>query len=523
MEYYEILHLRREPFSNSPDPDFFYLTPGYQECLQKLEIAIRLRRGLNVVLGEVGTGKTTLSRVLLKTFESDRERFRVHLLLDPGFQSDQEMLAYLLRLFGGQPGHADTVTDLKDRLQHVLLEQGVHEGRTMVLLIDEGQKLSPSALEILRELLNFESNESKLLQVVVFAQMELWGRIQGMDNLLDRVNLIMRLRPLTLHETRAMIHHRLAQAGMPVDRPLFTAKAMTGVHQVTGGHPRKIITLCHHAMLRALILQHNEVTHSEVNEASREVGRHAWGGVSKSSMKGWGWVAAGLLLAAVALLGDAQWRTGDEGAVEAAKNPPEEATSPASSPEPSPPAEPERRATLGDEPQPVREWPPEAWFGTRMVEREGLDSGATIMVRKGDTLSGIVEKHYGVPMSSRLLEELQRANPTLANPHLLSPGKALILPPLRGESRGVYSEALGWFPEIASAERWAKLQAEDADVIFVTRAGQDETRSYGVLKGLLKDRDDSSTGGGSALVWVGQDEVLRVFGRPVISGGKEDR
>ena len=69
MEYYEILHLGREPFSNSPDPDFFYSAPSYQESLQRLEIAIRLRRGLNVVLGEVGTGKTTLSRVLLKAFE----------------------------------------------------------------------------------------------------------------------------------------------------------------------------------------------------------------------------------------------------------------------------------------------------------------------------------------------------------------------------------------------------------------------------------------------------------------------
>ncbi len=522
MNYFEILHLKREPFSNSPDPGFFYLTPAYQECLQKLEIAIRLRRGLNLVLGEVGTGKTTLSRVLLKTFEAERERFGVHLLLDPAFQSDYDMLSYLLRLFGVQPAHGATVTDLKDQLQHVLLEKGVHEDRAMVLLIDEGQKLSPSGLEILRELLNFESNECKLLQVVVFAQMELWERIRGMSNLLDRVNLIMRLRPLTLRETRAMIHHRLAQAGMPLDRAVFTPKAIGRVHKATGGHPRKIITLCHHAMLRALILGQDQVTDARVTEASREVRWDGLEGASGSRALAWRWVGAGLVLAAIVFLGHGWWGPVDDrkGAsdtaftpwADRAEKPPEEGESVAS----------EDRVASVQEPESFLESSPEVWFSMNPLGGEGLDSAVTIVVRKGDTLSGLVEKHYAVPMSPRLLEELQRANPSLANPHFLSPGKALILPSLKGGTRGFYSEPLGWFPEVERAERWAKLHAAEGPVIFVARIKPDGTWSYGVFKGMLKDRGDSSTGGSSPLVWVGQEDVVRVYGGPVLSETKED-
>ena len=99
--YLELLNLTREPFSNSPDPDAYCRTPTHEDCLNRLEIAIRLRRGLNVVLGEVGTGKSTLCRCLLRTL-NEREGIDVFLLLDAGFDDADEFVRHLCELFTGE-------------------------------------------------------------------------------------------------------------------------------------------------------------------------------------------------------------------------------------------------------------------------------------------------------------------------------------------------------------------------------------------------------------------------------------
>src|SRR3990172_4005701 len=103
MDYFQILNLEREPFSNSPEPDFFFQSNLHLACLQKLELAIRLRRGLNVIVGEVGTGKTTLCRQLILNFsqtDEDRKEIETHLILDPSFSNAQEFLSNLSLLLG---------------------------------------------------------------------------------------------------------------------------------------------------------------------------------------------------------------------------------------------------------------------------------------------------------------------------------------------------------------------------------------------------------------------------------------
>jgi len=91
MDYFSILNLKQEPFSNSPDPDFFFHSREHQECLQKLELSILLRRGLNVIIGDVGTGKTTLCRQLIRRF-AKRDEITTHLILDPLFMDAHELL-----------------------------------------------------------------------------------------------------------------------------------------------------------------------------------------------------------------------------------------------------------------------------------------------------------------------------------------------------------------------------------------------------------------------------------------------
>ena len=103
MDYFKILNLNREPFCNSPAPEFFFLSTEHLACLQQLELAIRLRRGLNVVMGDVGTGKTTLCRQLILRFtesEDDCHEFQTHLLLDPNFSTPREFLSTVAMTFG---------------------------------------------------------------------------------------------------------------------------------------------------------------------------------------------------------------------------------------------------------------------------------------------------------------------------------------------------------------------------------------------------------------------------------------
>jgi len=252
MEYYSLLGLKKEPFSNSPDPSFFYYSPDYQECLQRLEISIRLRRGLNIILGNIGTGKTTISRILLTMFKKEQDRFLFYLILDPSFRSEFQFLSCLIDTFGIKARIRSTI-GYKEALQDHLFQKGVHEKKIVVLLIDEGQKLTSPYIEILRNLLNFETNEYKLLQLIILAQMEFLDVVADHKNFMDRVNISYTINPLSMKEMKDLIQHRLHTAGLPPERTMFDDEAIQYIHLQTQGYPRKIIQFCHHALVMTLI------------------------------------------------------------------------------------------------------------------------------------------------------------------------------------------------------------------------------------------------------------------------------
>ncbi|PID40762.1 MAG: hypothetical protein CR984_01530 [Proteobacteria bacterium] len=254
MDYFTVVNLDREPFSNSPDPDFFYHSAQHVACLQKIELALRLKRGLNIVIGAVGSGKTTICRTLLKRLSGDA-CFEIHLVLDPSFASPLVFLETIASMMAvSLDGKADEQS-LKEGIKNHLYKRGIGAGKTVVLVVDEGQKLPEFCLEILRELLNYETNDHKLLQIVLFAQKEFQDILERRDNLADRVNLIHFLGPMTYSDSRRMIQFRVDQAGKP-DRQLklFTTPALFEIYRVTQGYPRKIINLCHQCIL-ALIVQ----------------------------------------------------------------------------------------------------------------------------------------------------------------------------------------------------------------------------------------------------------------------------
>lgn len=254
MSYYQALGLEREPFSTSPDPAFFYQSSKHRAALANLVIEFRLKRGLSVILGDVGVGKTTLGRKLIQMLR-EREGFLFHLILDPTFPSEELFYQALARTFQIAPAvPTPNLVDYREALERFLLRKVVEERQTVVLIVDEAHKLNALSLEALRVLLNYETNEMKLLQLVLMGQLELLPMLTGMPNVMDRISLKCTLGPLDFLETREMIGFRLSEAGYQGATPLFQPEAVEAVYQYSQGYPRKIAMLCHR-VLRAVVMR----------------------------------------------------------------------------------------------------------------------------------------------------------------------------------------------------------------------------------------------------------------------------
>ncbi|MDO8661663.1 MAG: AAA family ATPase [Candidatus Omnitrophota bacterium] len=259
MSYYTVLGLEKEPFSSSPDPAFFYESIEHKACLLRVLVEIRLRRGLSVILGDVGVGKTTLSRKLFQMLK-ERPDILFYMIMDPTPQSEELFMESLVRTFGIQDEikSSPNVLDYKEAIKKFLFQKGVEENKTIVFVVDEAQKLNPASLEVLRVLLNYETNEYKLLQLVLFSQMELLPRIKEIKNFFDRIVLKYVINPLDEKETRDMINYRLRASGFNSELKLFTDEAISEIHRYSQGYPRRINLVCHNA-LRSLITSNKTV------------------------------------------------------------------------------------------------------------------------------------------------------------------------------------------------------------------------------------------------------------------------
>jgi len=267
MAYYTILGFTKEPFSTSPDPAFFYLTKEHDMALTNILIELRLKRGLSVIFGDIGTGKTSLSRTLVQELNK-RDNMIEHVILNPVFETENIFLKSLNQNFNVSAQRSTDFADndilaQRDAFEQFLIKKNIEEKKTVILIIDEAQKLSMDTLETLRVLLNFETNEFKMLQLVLLGQVELYSKLINLPNFMDRISFKYTLNPLDVHETQALIHYRIQQAGYNNRMELFTAEAVSEIYNYTRGYPRRITNLCHQ-LLKELILQNQKAIDREL-------------------------------------------------------------------------------------------------------------------------------------------------------------------------------------------------------------------------------------------------------------------
>jgi len=274
MSYYEAIGLNKEPFSTSPDPAFLYLSHEHKAALCRLQIAIKLKRGLSVILGDVGTGKTTLSRRLAQLMYED-EGVVFHMILNPYFSSQKQFLLHLAKLF-----RLDIAANLEamgmeimEAIERYLFQKGVMEDKTVVVLIDEAQTVPKYVLEVLRILLNYETNEYKMLQVILVGQIELQERLVKIPNFWDRIAMKYVLNPLDPDELTRAIEFRLTQAGCGDINNIFTPEAIDLIYKYTGGYPRKVSLLCHNA-LESLVMHDKQVVDADLMHTLVEQDKH---------------------------------------------------------------------------------------------------------------------------------------------------------------------------------------------------------------------------------------------------------
>jgi general secretion pathway protein A len=262
MSYFKVLGFEKEPFSTSPDPEFFYLSKEHENALTNVLIELRLKRGLSVILGDIGTGKTTLSRKLIQELKA-RDDFMFNIILDPSFENEQQFLLSLVKNFEIENITSTAILDLREALERFLFQRGVAENKTVTLIIDEAQKLSDSSLEVLRVLLNYETNEFKLLQLILLGQLELYSRIMDIPNFFDRISFKYTLNPLDFNETKEMIEFRIRRAGYKSNMRIFLDDALKVIYEYSRGYPRQITMLSHKA-LKSLVLKNKYVVDAQI-------------------------------------------------------------------------------------------------------------------------------------------------------------------------------------------------------------------------------------------------------------------
>jgi general secretion pathway protein A len=242
--YEQFYNVRTNPFALTPDPEYLFLSDEQREAIASLMYAVLARRGFSVLIGDAGTGKTTLLRALMRSLPESRAVFSI--VVNPTL-SPAEFLRTCVADFGIETGESAKDV-LLSKLHRFLIE--VHkDNKVAVLVVDEAQRLSPQLLEEVRLLTNFETDKEKLIQVILAGQDELADILDRHDlrQLKQRVSTRLHIKPLTAEPIAAYIRYRWSRcSAAPVP---FDAAAIAAIQETSAGIPRLINSICENALI----------------------------------------------------------------------------------------------------------------------------------------------------------------------------------------------------------------------------------------------------------------------------------
>jgi general secretion pathway protein A len=264
--YLDYYGLTEPPFDITPNPRFLFYSPKHREAFNHVLYGIRERKGFVQLTGEVGAGKTTLCRAILEQLDC---HYATALILNP-VMNPEELVKAIAMEFGLAVGGLDRL-DTLSLINHFLLHQA-EQGRDSVLIIDEAQDLTDDLLEQVRLLSNFETEDRKLLQIVLMGQPELRDRLNNprMRQLRQRITVRYHLPPLNRCEVNQYIQHRLEVAGAK-GAPHFTQPALWRVYRYSQGIPRLLNAICDKALLAGFVQQREQIDYRMINRAVREL------------------------------------------------------------------------------------------------------------------------------------------------------------------------------------------------------------------------------------------------------------
>jgi len=543
--YAKFYGLSESPFALTPDPRYLFLSEPHREALASATYGVQERKGFVLILGEVGTGKTTIIRHLLGRFGPD---IRTVFVFNPAV-SFLELLQLMLRDLE-LPCPSVRRVEMMETLNEYLLKEAM-AGRYVVLIIDEAQHLSPAVLEEVRMLSNLETARGKLIQILLVGQPELGEKLgrPELRQLRQRIGLVAELKPLSRKETAEYIAHRLDVAGHP-GQQIFTRRALKIIHRSSAGIPRLVNVICDKALLLAYGAGTKKVGGRLVKEVLKDWAPFRRRGATPDarargrsmaprtvhSAKPF-WKVAGVAVAGLALTSsyfvfagqqdsDVLRRlkraiaTGTSATVMAANE----------TPAPSVPALPPRVVARADTKEPARVEPvtppptttlaaPEAKpaplpvvpvtaIGSREPAPEvaattasSRDADREIVVKPGEILSALVMKRYG-RADLTLLDFVRQANPDLASIDVLRVGQRLRFPAAEPRAFVEQKDAShfrvhvvtvedtqsGAFHELRSA---LERSGRQVYVVPITLTGNDQT--YRVLVGDFASRRDAET------------------------------
>jgi general secretion pathway protein A len=265
--YLDFFGFSETPFSLAPNPRFIYFSKPHKEVFALLTYGIERRYGFIEITGEVGTGKTTVLRTLIS--QLDEDKFRTALIFNP-VMTAVDLLAAINREYG-MKGDSENCSELLAELNNFLLEEN-SAGRTVVLIIDEAQNLSPELLEQIRLISNLETDTEKLIQIILAGQPELGTLLEkpSLRQLNQRIALRYHLKPLDREDTWGYIDHRLRLAGGG-SKVSFSGWALRWLYHYSRGTPRVINILCDRALLVAYTWDRRKVTARTVAMAFSDV------------------------------------------------------------------------------------------------------------------------------------------------------------------------------------------------------------------------------------------------------------